>query len=351
MNGYLCYHHNDMDGKGAGNEVYLYLKEKLKIEPLPSMFIMRGYDEPYNEDDYANKVVFIVDLSFTNSSIKKLFTICEGASKVYWIDHHESSCDCIKDDEILKKLKSYDNLTFFVNKSGCGALLTHLFLFGAFDREEGEFDSEDCLEWNISWDDPRNYASYLTVADPEGATSKHTCDYFLKLIDLWDRWVYGNNINPVLFNYGAGLRNTSLFAYKTKDDEEKTYNDRFWTVIKNIGSVKNILEEGRIAKKYFDSSSAKSVAASAYEVTILGYKALVLNSNGNSQVFGNKINDYDLVVLWTYNGKMGLYQYSFYSSDKSPANCEKIAKHFNPDGGGHIHASGCSSDKLLFIKQ
>ena len=61
---YLCYHHNDMDGKGAADQVYRYLT-RLGVKCFPSMFIMRGYDEPFNEDDYNNKTVFIVDLSFT----------------------------------------------------------------------------------------------------------------------------------------------------------------------------------------------------------------------------------------------------------------------------------------------
>lgn len=94
-NGYLCYHHNDMDGKAAGFEVYNYLLSQ-GVKPNANMFIMRGYDEPYNENDFANKTVFIVDLSFTLSSIQKLFTICEGAAEVFWIDHHKSSIECIE---------------------------------------------------------------------------------------------------------------------------------------------------------------------------------------------------------------------------------------------------------------
>lgn len=349
MNGYLCYHHNDMDGKGAANEVYLYMKNVLKIEPIPSMFIMRGYDEPFNEDDYKNKQVYIVDLSFTKKSIQKLFTICEGAAEVVWIDHHESSYDCIKNDDILNKLKSYSNLRFFVNKTACGALLTHSYLRGYFDSED--FEPEECTEWEVRWEDIKNMHSNIIISDPEGASTKYECTYLLKLIDLWDRWAYGDNINPVLFNYGAGLHNTSIFAYMRKEDTEKKYNSRFWTTMTMVNNIVKVIDEGRIAKRYFDTTSAKNVAACAYEVNILGHKALVLNSNGNSQVFGNKIDKYDLVVLWTYNGKTGLYQYSFFSADSSSVNCEKIAQHFDPNGGGHIHASGCSSDKLLFTKE
>ena len=55
--GYLCYHHNDMDGKGAANEVYKYWTSK-GIQCTPSMFIQRGYDEPFSEQDYENNTVY-----------------------------------------------------------------------------------------------------------------------------------------------------------------------------------------------------------------------------------------------------------------------------------------------------
>lgn len=342
---YLCYHHNDMDGKAAGNEVYKYLVSN-GITPIPSMFIMRGYDEPFSEDDYGNKVVFIVDLSFTTTSIQKLFAICEGASKVIWIDHHESSCDCIKNDDILSKLKSYDNLKFFVNKNACGALLSELYFHGAFGDE---YSAEECLDFNIRWKNKKSEIKVI-VDRPDGSGIVYESSYFMKLVDLWDRWDYEDFKDPVLFNFGCGLHNTSLFAYASKDATEKTYN-KFWKFYTIGRYTREVVDEGVIAKKYFDSSSIKKIRASSYECNVLGHKALVLNSDGNSMVFGNKIDKYDLVILWTYNGKLGKYQYSFYSSDTSSVNCEKVARHFDSNGGGHIHAAGCSSDKLLFVKE
>ena len=79
--GYLCYHHNDMDGKGAANEVYQYWTSR-GIECTPSMFIQRGYDEPFSEQDYANNTVYIVDLSFTKEWERKELYVSQFIRKV-----------------------------------------------------------------------------------------------------------------------------------------------------------------------------------------------------------------------------------------------------------------------------
>lgn len=336
---YLCYHHNDMDGKGAANEVYKYWTSK-GIQCTPSMFIQRGYDEPFSEQDYENNTVYIVDLSFTKESIKKLFAICEGAARVAWIDHHESSVKCIEDDDIREKLNSYDNLNYFVNQNACGALLTHLIATGSM-----KLVRDKSLEYEIEY--IGNHGNNLRITDDEANSTTVIIPQTLKFIDLWDRWVYGDYMNPVYFQYGCGLHFTALFAYENKDATEKTYNE-FWKSINSSTFVNRLISEGQIAKKYADEQSKRNLGARGYECDILGHKALVLNMEGSSMVFGNKIKDYDLVCLWQYNGKTGLYTYSLYSDNK--VNCAEIATKLNPEGGGHPGAAGFSSKELLFKK-
>ena len=338
-NGYLCYHHNDMDGKAAGFEVYNYLMNQ-GVKPNANMFIMRGYDEPYNENDFANKTVFIVDLSFTLSSIQKLFTICEGAAEVFWIDHHKSSIECIENDDIRSKLDNYKNLTYFVNNNACGALLSYYF----FNSGERKFPSNESIDYNFTW----IKTGTLKVDDPHlGTTYLDMIPKYLRLVDQWDRWTYGNDPEPVWFNYGCSTHNTSLFCYETKDSQNKTFNVRFWGYVPQSYFLNNVLHEGKIAKRYADSRARSARSAGTYECNIAGYRALVLNFDGNSQVFGSRIKDYDLVCLWQYNGKFGLYTYSLYT-DKDNVDCAKLATKFNPNGGGHQKAAGFSHKELIF---
>lgn len=340
---YICYHHNDMDGKAAGNEVYKHLTRS-GIKCFPSMFIMRGYDEPFKESDYNNKTVFIVDLSFTKESIKKLFTICEGASSVTWIDHHLSSKECIEDDEIRKKLNNYANLTYIVNTNACGALLSYLYFNNILDF--GNFKSEDSIDFEINY----NSLGQIVVVNPDADSKLTEIPKYMKLVDSWDRWIYGNDKDPVFFNFGTQVHNTALFAYLDRSATEKTYNHRFWRAIESETYINKILTEGNTIKKYFDRQSGINVSRRSYECNIEGHKALVMNSEaGSSMAFGNKIKDYDLVCIWRYNGQSGRYEYSLYS-DKENVNCAAIATKLEPSGGGHPGAAGFSLDRLIFKK-
>lgn len=344
MNGYLCYHHNDMDGKAAANEVYKHWLSQ-GIKPDSSMFIMRGYDEPFNQDDYSGKEVYLVDLSFTDKSIGKLMQICEYASKVTWIDHHKSSIEVIKNEELKGKLSEYSNLEYFVNNDACGALLCFIY----FNMRPYKFSSPQSLDYSIEYLGSKSITA-MKVTDPDGNTSIDDIPYYMKLIDLWDRWVYGEDLNPVYFNFGCDSRATSLFNYATKDSKTKTYNKNFWGCIDQRYVVTAIISDGKIAKRYNDNMNRTNRQESAYETRIDGWKGLVFNGHGNSTVFGPMANKYDIVCLWNYNGKLGLYQYSLYSTNEN-VDCSKIAQKFDHNGGGHKGASGFSSKELIFKRK
>lgn len=341
MNGYLCYHHNDMDGKAAANEVYKALVEK-GVRPNAENFIMKDYASPYSQEDYSNKEVFIVDLSFTKNNIGTLMEICEYASSVVWIDHHKSSIECIKDEEIKGKLSEYSNLKYFVNNNACGAVLA-MHYFDVFLGAPA-FSSAQSLEYDFEY--TKNFDTIKTTY-PDGSISLTDIPYYLKLIDLWDRWVYGSNLDPVFFSFGCQARNTSLFTLATKNSTSKTYNKNFWGVIDQRYVISAILADGKICKRYADATNRSARISDAYEARIDGWKGLVLNSHGNSTAFGPMFDKYDIVCLWHYNGKFDIYQYSLYSSNEN-VDCAKIAQKYDPNGGGHKGAAGFSSKELLF---
>ena len=335
---YLCYHHNDMDGKTAANEVYKYF-EKNHIPVTSSMFIQRGYDEFFNPRDYEGKWVYIVDLSFTKTSIEKLFTICEGANKVTWIDHHSSSLKCLEDEEILKKLLNYTNLNFIVNNEACGALLTYMYFNGVF----GNFKSQHMPEFSFRYD----FAGRVIIDDPDGGGTTLPIPLYLKHVDEWDRWVYGENQIPVFFNFGSDNHNTNLFAFPSENASEMRYNKGFWGALESSTFVNKLIAEGEVIKKYVDIQAARNTEHDGYECKIGGHKAFVLNSSGNSMMAGDKINQYDLICLWHYDGKNKKYKYSLYS-EKETVNCAEIATSIEPSGGGHRGAAGFSLDKMIF---
>lgn len=341
MNGIVVYHHNDLDGRSAGNEVYTYLKEQKHIEPIPSMFIEKDYNDPFSEKDYTNKSVYIVDLSFTKKNISTLFDICEQAGEVTWIDHHKTSIEAIADDDIHEKLNSYSNLKYFVNTNLCATVLAYLYFKGYFEDDAYENDNAVSTELMIHYNRDKQLIidGYITAQVP--------LFKFYVLVDWYDRWIYGDWKEPQLFNSGVQAHNNHIFAYLTERDSQMTYNTRFWDGIRSSYFVDKIINDGKIVENYKTQSYAFQRKINMYESIIDGHKALVINGFGNSQLFGEDIDKYDVVCAWEYNGKKKVYTYSLYST-KDNIDCSKIAQKYNPNGGGHKGASGFSSKELIF---
>jgi oligoribonuclease NrnB/cAMP/cGMP phosphodiesterase (DHH superfamily) len=334
-----------MDGKAAANNVYNYLAERMQIKS--NMFIGKQPSDPYDisicvEPDGTPKDVYIVDLSFGKDTVKYLFDILSVARYVVWIDHHQTSKDLFDDEEIGAKLRSYNNLKYVINTNGCGAMLSYLYFHDAI-----RFNLYDeILDMKIG-----NIGMSLNRADYEMISTETKVGYnvaevpdFIYLVDLWDRWVFGDSKKPEYLNYGFNAAKHALFMYKDKRSTEKSYNENFWDRILHGDGLNKVIRDGKVIKTYIDARNV-SVMNRAYEANFEGYRALVLNHSGNSKVFGNKFYDYDICILWNYNGKTKKFIYSLYTADKS-IDVAKIAEKFG--GGGHPGASGFESETLMF---
>ena len=306
------------------------------------MFIEKDYNDPFARKDYANKVVYIVDLSFTKESIQTLFEICEQAGEVVWIDHHKSSIEAISDEDIHQRLNSYNNLKYFVNNDLCATVLCYLYFNGYLEDDAWERDNACSTELMIHYNKNRN-----TIIIDGYITAQIPLFKFYSLVDHYDRWAFGDWEEPLLFNSGAQSRNTNIFAYFNKNDSQMSYNSRVWALIKSSTFIQSVINDGTVVENYKKQSYAFQRKANAYEGTIDGHKALIMNAFGNSQCFGNEINNYDLVCLWEYSGKHKKYTYSLYTA-KEDVDCAKIASKYDPNGGGHKGASGFSSKELIF---
>lgn len=79
-----------------------------------------------------------------------------------------------------------------------------------------------------------------------------------------------------------------------------------------------------------------------YFTRFFNSKIPVINSDGNSTLFGDLINEYPCVVRYHY--KNGIYTYSIYST-KENVDCALMASVYG--GGGHKGAAGFQSKKLI----
>ena len=109
--------------------------------------------------------------------------------------------------------------------------------------------------------------------------------------------------------------------------------------------LNEVIHKGITIKSYIDKDNTQYRNAWSYESEIDGHKCLVINRKSNSWIFGDKVKEYPVTMVWAFNGEK--YSYSIYSIDPS-IDCSKIAEKFG--GGGHKGAAGFMSTDLLFKK-
>ena len=283
------FHHNDNDGRASAAMLNLLAKKEMLLDLKDSDFIEIDYNGALPSTDVIedDEIVYIVDYSFTKTTVKLLEAICEKTKYVVWLDHHLSSLE-IKD--IAEEICSYVELD--INRSG--ALITYdLFIRGK--------ESDD---------------KYI--------------EHIIKLVDDHDRWIHKYE-ESMLFNAGSIIFNTD-----PKSD--------IWH---NPITYNKAIEAGKTITEYTRINGNNNVRMHAYEVTINNHRCIVLNTpQFSSTAFGDAYTAYKFAIRFNFNGSR--YQYSFYSN-LDDINCADIAKHINEAGGGHKGAAGCTSDKIEFL--
>lgn len=286
-----CFHHNDLDGKCAGAVV--------------SRFTKNYNQEDYFEVDYIkllpidkisdNEEVYLVDYSFKEDTVWQLDEILKKTQNVVWCDHHTSSLNLLKQRPELKNIKG------LVQDKISGAALIYMYL------HECDFDS---------------------------------LPYYIKLVSDYDCWIYQFDPATTHFKIGMDMINHDALSDVWRSLDNETYLSSL-----TLDFLNRLIDKGKIIKQYIDQDNTSYRKSWSYESEIDGHKCLVINRKYNSWIFGEKYNEYPLVMVWAFNGEK--YSYSIYSSDPN-VDCSKIAEKFG--GGGHKGAAGFSSTELLFKK-
>ena len=295
------FHHNDLDGYSAAAVVYQVYRDATKYDVVFRKVTFPTTEEMFSMRD-DNALVYIVDYSFTDKTADILESIINRSKYVWWYDHHKSTIENLDIFNAMKE-KYKDKFEFVIDNDRSGALI-------AYD------------EILINRNPP----------DKRPERSK-----FILLVDDYDRWVH--QYAPDDINLNSGMMFSGLYL-KLKNRKwrhlirgTEEYDDELQYII-NCGSIINEYDERRydILKRNI-----------SYEREFEGYKCLVMNSDGNSRAFGDKIYEYDIVILWKYDGN--IYTYSLYTVSEV-VDCADICKHHG--GGGHKGAAGFTSKEFLF---
>ena len=340
----ICYHHNDLDGKAAAFCVHTY-KPKTIID-TPDSYFQCTYDDKFDKHTEKDDVL-IVDLSISPSTYSDFLEVCRTARTVTWIDHHKSSIDIVAAHK--DELQHIKNLTYFVSDCACGAALTY-----AYFNIPAEFLKkirliEDNEEYNIS-------AKYINGAIDVTASKRDKKDpinhfwnnfrivlpKWLYHIDDYDCWKKIDGFTDY-FVLGCDSNNTAFTIYN-RNEERRVYN-RFWDRITDKNYTYCLIQSGESIYDYIHSRYHRELKHT-FEWTYEGTTFICKNGTGNSWCFEHLIAKYPAVILFYYDGSSGKWKYSVFSDESSTYDCKTFCEKFG--GGGHLHAAGFSTEKLIF---
>lgn len=287
-----CFHHNDLDGYCSARIVAVY-ENNFSTDD----FIEMSYKNSLPVDRVGkDERVYIVDYSNSENTYQSLLDLLKVTKDIIWIDHHASSLKMIENHSEIEVI--LDNPKSVVDTSYSGAALAYMSLY-----EKSDFDEIPA---------------------------------YIRFVSDYDTWTYEYGKETEYFKCGM-----ECYSYKPFDD--------IWDKLeKDAGKedfLSEIIESGRSIKRYLEQNYKFKRSYLSYVVDLDGYKCLVMNLDGNSWVFGDEMNnpDYDVFILWSYDGEF--YNYSLYSSSNSGIDVSRIAE--NHGGGGHEHASGFKLKELI----
>ena len=303
-------HHNDMDGIFSGAIIYDYEKNINKTDWIKCIKVDYTMDlqEAIGEDilSLEDIIVYFVDYSFSRKeNVDIINTILENRSKVVWIDHHKSSKEVLESlSEEITKNANFDNN---IDTEYCASVL--------------------CYEW---------------------AHKIKNNKAMLNLVDSWDSWKHDAN-NDRQFNEGF------INLHYSAEDFGEIIGRLLVFEDKEADFIETCISKGSAICDYLDNNNKNLCKSNGFEFNIdyFGklYKCFGLFQYGNSLVFGDRINEYDIVSLVRFNGDQFIC--SLYSN-KDDIECDKIASDIGTldglGGGGHKGAAGFQTYNNIISK-
>ena len=305
-------HHTDLDGICSAQILKEFCYRVLNA--INVCLVAYNYQKNFDFNDHIDvnsNYIIAVDLSLKYTDWHNIFFNKEVYRKGLWLDHHIGSIREVYDNE---DLFSDLPLEKFLDINGCGTAIAY-HLTKAF------------------------YSDIKFVS-----FGKLFNDNAIRLVDVYDRWIENNE------KYFADCLNRYAYA----SDQLFVDSD----IIKNIllEGPDNILNKALTDGNTFlqlEKEKNKFRFDKFHKDLVLhtpdgkDYKSCVVWGSGNSQLFGDHINEYDVVIRANKNDN-GEYYFSFYTV-KEDIDCCEIAKQYG--GGGHIRSAAALTTYNILNKK
>ena len=339
---HICYH-TDEDGLAAAAVIYEYLKKVNKTGKKKIRYFFYKIDYTVDLRTVISSgipsgdEIYFVDYSFNDNNLDYVLELCDKGIKIMWIDHHKSSLDLINNDKYKNVIyDKYPQFKYFVDTNYCGAYLAYIY---AYFRLHTNYPISFIHNFNILVDNPH-------------------IPLYIKYVDSWDSWKHDM---PYTTEFNLGVRTDnrtprstfgSMFKYNSSIIDKLFSNDKNDIEMIELYMkvyINDKIYKGKTIKAYQDIINESLCNEYGFEFNIVDntcdekkiYSCFALNKRGNSTMFGSRINDYDIVVPFQFNGNQ--YVYSLYTSKEDIDCCELAKKIGSMDGlggGGHQKAAG-----------
>lgn len=322
------FYHCDDDGRCAAAIVSRELVSVFEMTTKDD-FIKYNHDGKLDIPDFReNEAVYIVDLSLSDKIFEVIKKAVESNAKVVHIDHHKSTFEFMK--TATPEMQLYlSKITKFYVDGLSGAMLTWVYsLMNEDERKDPK---------NVNYDFTAGF-THIAFYPETPEMREYNIPDVVRYIDDHDVWRH--DIEESRYFHIAFKMNSS------KNPFDDVWNNLIYS--SNQRETAAIVAKGKTLWDY-QTAIDKANMINAFEYNLFGNKCLCLNSpHGNSDIFGDKFSEYPMVCKFGYDGSVGKWRYTFYSSEK--CNCwvdvSTIAAKFG--GGGHAHAAGCVTDYLIF---
>lgn len=289
----VVFHHNDLDGRGAAHLLHevgadhfveINYSDHNILNPVEKTIL--GLDE--------SELVVIVDYSMNADTFREVVDTCKN---LIWLDHHRTSFEVVDViyNEFMDRVKD-GSLMVNLNNSKCGTAITY----------------EQIQD---------------IICTPVENTQR-----FVSLVNDYDLWILRFKESLWLNNY--------VYASANYAPGSEIYKNLIWD---EDGDFDKALMVG---KKLTDLAKEKNEVlydAFSFEVKKDELKGIAMVGYGNSQLFGDHVNDYDFVMVTHRKGSM--WETSLYTT-KNNVDVSTICKALG--GGGHKKAAGFKSEECPY---
>jgi oligoribonuclease NrnB/cAMP/cGMP phosphodiesterase (DHH superfamily) len=328
------FHHNDLDGRTAGAIIYKALQVNLEKQGTLDEYVFSFHEINYTkviDTQIEDGHIFVfVDYSFSNiENANYLKRLIDAGNKILWIDHHKTSVEMLSDivwSETLGLTK--DNIEIHIDTDHCAAYWCYKY---GVEACGSQFDEEKVPE-------------------------------LIKYIDAYDTWNLDSMENILEFECGVhflGVR-PQLWIDEILGQDVKPYAI-FKPNAVQISRMKKYITEsiktGTLIRKYESKNNKYLVSTKGFNfylndyrnmLDVKQYSGFAVNGRGNSSFFGDEINKYDIVCLFSFDGTV--WKYSFYTNkdDVDVSLLCKILGYIDSfGGGGHAQAAGFQTTDLI----